>query len=221
MIVSMRAHGWLEPYPMHVVSRNGRFFIIDGQHRFKAAQSLGLPVLYVVGNDDTRISVSDINVAQSAWNHFDFACSYANQGNPHYIKLLDFSKRHKLPLGISAKLLMMKEAGRSTCTREIREGTFKAVNLQSAEMMADTILRLKRIVVWASNSSFICALIKAVQVRGFDFNVFIQRCESNPGLLVLQPTTDAFLQMIEHIYNYRTRPENKLAIKFEATKTNE
>jgi hypothetical protein len=216
MINSLKIYGWLSAYPMHVTPQNGRLVIIDGQHRFTAAQSLNLPVLYVVSEEADDRSLGLINSAQKPWDKFDFVSSFHNQGNSHYTKLLDFSETNKLPLGVAARLLMGQHGGRTTCTKEIRDGKFKIKNIQSAENIAQIILRLKKIVKWASNSNFVSALMKASRVKGFNHEQFISRCEANPGLLVLQPTTDAFLEMIEKIYNYRTSQKNKLSIKFEA-----
>jgi hypothetical protein len=218
MEASMKKHGWLIAYPMHVVMRKGKLVIIDGQHRFTIASKLGIPAIYVLCEDSDLFELTEINVAQKPWNHVDFAKSYHNQGNVNYTKLIDFSERFDLPLGISAKLLMDIQGGRGTGTHEIREGRFKVTNQDNAEIIAGIVNRLKPLVSWASNSSFVAALMRSCSVNGFDPARFIQRCEQNPGLLILQATLESFLELIEKIYNYRSSQENKLSIKFEAIK---
>lgn len=218
MMASMSQNGWLPAYPMHVVSRDGKLVIIDGQHRFTVAQKLGIPALYVVCKDNPDMSISDINIAQKPWNNVDFANSHANKGNVNYTMLLEFATRHHLPIGVSAKLLQGFGGAKSTGTVQIRDGTFKVKHRERAESIATVVSSLLPFVKWAANSSFVTALTKAVVVKGFDCPHFLARCKANPGLLVLQPTTDAFLDMIERIYNYRSSTASKLSIKFEAMK---
>jgi hypothetical protein len=215
---SMKAYGWLPAYPMHVVMQGGNHVIKDGQHRKHIAEALGIPVLYVVCPDHEGLSISKINGAQAPWTSLDYVKSFCNQGNPHFTKLLNFSQSKGLPLGVSAKMLMTSTRGRSTCTNEIREGTFKVKNLDLAEKVADIIVRIKGIVPWAANSSFVSAVMKCCMIPEFSALQFLQRCEAHPSLLVLQPTTDQFLDLIEAIYNYRTTQSRKLAVKFLASR---
>lgn len=214
---SMEKYGWLKAYPMHVVSRDGRLAIIDGQHRFSAAQKLNLPVFYVVCQEEEDFKISDINLAQRPWTNVDFATSYHNQQNPHYTKLIDFSQRHGLPIGICAKILM-GIGGRGTATHEIRDGRFRVRNLEVAEKIGAIVSRIKKVVPWGANSNFVSALVKATSVKGFDCSHFLAKAEANPGLLILQPTIESFLDLIEKVYNYRTSSAQKMSIKFEALK---
>jgi hypothetical protein len=218
MTDSMKKFGWLPAYPMHVVSRNGRLVVIDGQHRFAAAQSLNLPCLYVVCAENEKLQVSDINVAQKPWNNIDFANSYHNQGDMNYTKLINFVEKYKLPLGISAKLLMAINGSKSTGTDVIREGKFKVKCEERAEIIAEVVVRLKGLVSWAAHSSFVSAIMRCMNVDGFSASRFIQKCEANPGMLMLQPTTEAFVELIEKIYNHRATTDNRLSIRFEALK---
>jgi hypothetical protein len=215
---SLQELGWLSPYPINVVPRNGGLVIMDGQHRFTAAKALGIPILYSVEADRSDVQTLVGGLPQIPWRPVDFVTSYHNQGNPHYTKLLHFMEQQKLALGISAKLLMSGEDGSTDPGKHIKAGTFRVLTPEWADLLAEIIRRLKKIVFWASNHGFVNALLKAQVVPGFDHGHFLKKCEANPGLLILQPTQDAFLELIEKIYNHRTRPAEKLAIKFEATK---
>jgi hypothetical protein len=215
---SFQELGWLSPYPIHVVPRDGRLLIMDGQHRFTVAQGLGIPILYSVEADRPDAQTHAGGLPQIPWRPLDWVTSYHNQGNPHYTKLINFMETQKLALGISAKLLMSGHNGATEPGKHIKAGTFRVLTPEYADLLAEIIRRLKKIVFWASNKGFINALLKAQLVDGFDHGHFLKKCEANPGLLILQPTQDAFLDLIEKIYNHRTRPADKLAIKFEATK---
>jgi hypothetical protein len=216
LVRSLTLYGWLKPHPMHVVSRNGSLVIIDGQHRFYAARKLKMAVQYVVEPDLPDISIAEVNGAQTPWTTRDYVESYHNQGNPNYSKLLWFSEYYKFPICVCAKMLMGKNP--HNVSRDIKEGKFKIQTLVLAELMASIIYCLKPMVSWATTTSFVNALIKSVKVQGFCPEHFVAKCQANPGMLIIQANCDAFLDLIEKIYNHRTRPADKLAIKFEATK---
>ena len=213
---SMKKYGWIAACPAQVVIRNGRHVIIDGQHRFRIAEELGIPVVYVVVPDRVGLVISEINNAQEPWNSLDYVSSECKKGNPHFVKLADFAERHSLPIGISAKLLL-GQSNRHTGTREIRDGTF-TVKDNNADQIAQIVSRVRVIVKWAANTGFIDALSKACSINSFNPVQFIERCENNPGKLKLQPTTEAFLELIEEIYNFRTSDGKKLPVRFLASK---
>lgn len=210
---SLEAYGWLPAYPMHVVRRNGRLVIIDGQHRFKEAQRLNIAVLYVVCEDTPSLKIADLSDSALPWTTRDYASSFARQGNEEFQYLLNFSDHYRLPLGVSAKLLL-GVTSRTTGTEEIRTGSFKVKASERAAKIAEVICTLKKLVPWAYNSFFVDALDRATRLENFDIGQFVRRCESCPGILRLQPTTDEFLRMIEEIYNYRSAAANRLPVAF-------
>jgi hypothetical protein len=215
---SMTTFGWLEAYPMHVVSRAGRMVVIDGQHRFAIAQELGIPVLYVVCKDYEDLHIAEINNAQSPWSIKDYLESHIKRGTPHYAALRNFSEEYRLPLGISSKLLMGL-SNRQNGSTEIKEGKFRVKDSATAGIIGRIIsfLRAELGIKWAANCFFVDALVKCTRVEGFSAETFVKRCASCPGKLVLQPTTKAFLQMIEDVYNRGAAKKNTLPLAFKAS----
>jgi hypothetical protein len=216
IVASMEKHGWLEPYPIHVVRRNGILYIIDGQHRYRAAEKLGIPVLYVVCPDREGLSVAEINLAQSKWTLRDFVASYANQGISDYIALLKFAAKHDLQVGVSAKLMMNSiHEGGMDYTKALRKGEFKVADINFAEKVVGTISALRKIgVSFAANRSFVNALMRCCMIDGFCVQQFIDRVRSCPSKLTLEPTEDRFVENIEEVYNHRSAKINRLPIKF-------
>ena len=215
IILSMEKYGWLGAYPMHTVPRNGKLYIIDGQHRFKAAEKLGIPVLYVVCEDIDGFHVSDVNVAQSAWTIRDFATSYANQGKPAYVKLLHYCLRYDIPIGCAAKLLQNNLGDGVTCTKALKTGQLNIASGDLAEIVGTLIEALREQgVAFARNSSFIDALMRVCLVESFCKQTFLDRVRSNPGKLTLEPTSQRFLESIEAVYNHRATKSKTLPLKF-------
>lgn len=90
---SMKQYGFFISQPIVVDSS---FLIKNGQHRFLAAKSLGIPVLYLV--DDEEKTTSESARLQHAlvkkWRPLDVI--HNRKGNLHYSILLEYSERYKL-----------------------------------------------------------------------------------------------------------------------------
>ena len=90
---SMQQYGFFISQPIVVDSS---FVIKNGQHRFLAAKSLGIPLLYLV--DDEEKTTSETARLQHAlvrkWRPIDVI--YNKKNNTNYRMLLEYSERYKL-----------------------------------------------------------------------------------------------------------------------------
>lgn len=75
---------------------NNRLEVIDGQHRLKAIEELGLPVHYVKVSDIGLETVQKLNSLSKSWSPMDFAKSFAENGNENYAIYIDFKQEFKL-----------------------------------------------------------------------------------------------------------------------------
>ena len=65
--------------------------IIDGQHRFHACMELGLPIYYVVDDDDdAEQAMINCNKINKKWEMMDWLRYRANKNGGCYKQLLDF-----------------------------------------------------------------------------------------------------------------------------------
>lgn len=64
--------------------------IIDGQHRLRACEMLGIPVPYIVAPGLTIGTAQIMNALQRPWKLIDFANSYAFAGNNHYQRFMKY-----------------------------------------------------------------------------------------------------------------------------------
>lgn len=206
---SMKVHGWLDAYPAHVVKNGAGYIIKDGQHRFLEAEKLGLPVKFVVCNDGADIAV--INDTQRPWLISDHVHSRAAGGDPHYQYLLQFSKSHDLPVGISASVLCGTDV-KNGMGRAIRSGRFEVKCSEHAERVALVVNAARKHVRWASHHLFIDAIRRCFGVKGFDANRLVKKINAHPGMLITQANLDGFLKLIEDIYNRNS--QDKLSIVF-------
>jgi len=212
LVRSMKAHGWIDAYPAHVVKNCTGYIIKDGQHRFLAAEKLGIPVKFVIC-EDSEISVSQINDAQMPWRISDHVHSRAAGGDPDYQYLLQFSTAHKLPVGICASILNNADV-RKGMGAVVRGGTFKVKSPEHAERVALIVDAARRHVAWAGHCLFIDAIRRCFGVKGFSADRLVKKMHAHPSLLVVQANLDGFLAMLENVYNYKAG--DKISIAFAA-----
>ena len=92
----------LTSYNPIIVDTNYR--IIDGQHRFKACESLGLPIYYVICKEDAIKSMILLNQSMRSWRQEEFLCFHANTKGGCYKDLYEFEINNNL--GISNSIVI-------------------------------------------------------------------------------------------------------------------
>ena len=95
--------GFLEELPILVTPE---LKIIDGQHRFRACEQLGLPIVYKVYNGDCspeKLMVL-LNMNQSSWSMENYIHTWNVQGKQFYKELVTFENKYKFSFGNSLKI---------------------------------------------------------------------------------------------------------------------
>lgn len=200
---SMREHGWLPEYPAFVVPDGDRFRILDGQHRFVYAKELGLPVCYVVG-ERNGLSVSEINNTQRRWSLRDYITSFASQGKKDYQRLIDFSSETGLSLTACSVLL----SGRSRCSQAgnpVKLGKFKIQDEEHARHVVSVIQAASKFVPWSKNTLFVTAVSLVLLHTKANHDVLCDKIRAHSARLILAPTCEMFVDMLENIYNCYSR----------------
>lgn len=100
LVRSIGSRNLLELKPILV---NKDMEIIDGQHRFLAAQQLGVDVYY---NIEPGVQVCDVILMNTAkaWGNGDYLNYYVVNGNEEYINLKNFMERNSLSLTVALSL---------------------------------------------------------------------------------------------------------------------
>ena len=212
---SMKTHGWIDAYPMHVVENgNAKLKIKSGHHRFEAARSLKIPVKYVICEDDSTIH--ELERSTSNWSMRDYLESYARIGNPHYLKLNEYFRKFRIPLNVSIAIitgLSYTEGGSITST--FKDGKFKIGNPKHAYDVGELVLSLDELgVEFCRNSRFVLALSKVLNVDGIVIGELKYKMEHHVYMITKQPDVVGYVNMLEKVYN-RQRGK-KLAIAINA-----
>lgn len=201
LLESMKLYGFLKEFPI-VCTRDakGNLFVKDGQHRLAIAESLGLTVFWVLASKEWDVAV--VNSTAKGWVVRDYAEKHAASGLAAYREGLEFADAHHLPAGTAFALL----AG-TTCfsnvQRQFVDGTFKVKDRPWAESVANILTPMTALAPAALRSArFVEACMSVCRVEGFDGKRLLAGAERCREKLVPYGTKDAYLQMLEDVYNF-------------------
>lgn len=198
LMESMRKYGFLKSFPVIVVrDANGRLVLKDGQHRVAIAESLGLSVFYVEEKID--FDVAEVNCAAKTWVPKDYAMKHAANGLKDYQEALEFAERFGLPVLAASSLLAGIVSGTNIA---FYEGRFKIKDRKLATEVASLYVGMAALSPKLKKHQFMHACMSVCRVPGFDANRMLGGAERCREKLVSYGTCEAFLGMMEEIYNF-------------------
>lgn len=213
LVESMKQYGFLACFPIVVIrDSNGNLIVKDGQHRLSIAETLGLPVHYV--EDDQGFDVAVVNSTAKVWVLGDYARKFAANGSADYQEAIEFSETHTLPIGTAVSLLSGTTSF-SNIQNEFIEGTWSVKDRDWAEAVAGIYVPMVRMSPVMRNARFIEACMSVCRVSDFKANRLLQNAERCREKLVAFSTRDAYLDMLESVYNFGRR--DLLGLKAAAT----
>jgi len=202
---SMRKHGWIDAYPMHVVrSIDGKLEIKGGHHRFEVARTLGIAVKYVICEDDA--SVYELEAATNPWQMVNYLQSGVNSGEEAYIAVEEYRKRTGIAVGQCVSLMAGNSAGSAGKRTKFKQGKYTLGNPKHAEDVARVVLGCAGLgVKFARNSLFVQAVSRVCRVSEFSIEQFLQRVGTNKALMQKQPNLAGYMDMIQLVYNRQSK----------------
>lgn len=198
--MSMKEYGWLPSFPL-VCHRdgNGKLIVKDGQHRLAIAETLGLPVPWTEELID--FDVAKINCAQEKWNLKDYALKYSQNGLKQYQEGMEFAEQYGISIGTAFSLLAGTTSFNNIDTAYFT-GKFQVKDRPWAEAVAFVFSRMTAISSALNKKAFIEACMAVTRVDGFDAKRLIHSAERCREKLVPYSSRDAFLGMLEEVYNF-------------------
>lgn len=197
---SMEEYGFIPAYPIVCIRNGDKHLVVrDGQHRLVFAESLGLSVYYMVV--ETDFDISRVNNTQVVWTPRNHAETFAAQGKGEYQAGLEFADRYHLPVA-TAFALLAGTACFHNVSQTFYDGTFKTKDRDWAEAVGSIYSHISSIAPRLRNARLIEACMAICRVHGFDVQRLIGGAERCREKLVPYATRDAYLDMLEAVYNY-------------------
>lgn len=197
---SMREYGFLSCFPV-ICGRDkkGNLIVKDGQHRLALAESLGLPVHWV--EEEVDFDIAKVNCTSVGWQIRDYAMKYAAQGVKVYQEGMEFAEQHGLPLGVAFAMLGGRTSY-SDIAPAFTDGTFKVKDRAWAELVASIYVPIVQMSPDVRSARFLDACMAVCRVKEFDPKRLLHSAARCREKLVSYSTRDAYLSMIEEVYNF-------------------
>ena len=208
-------------YLFNPILINNNFEIIDGQHRFEAAKSLGLRIYFILTNyglKETQI----FNTNTKNWRKEDYLDGYCKNGNVNYITFRSFM--NEFPdftiTGIETILSNLwggdKQTtfnGKKADARTFENGEFKVYDINYSYEVIYKIIDYKNFYPQYSQTLFVRTLTTLFKNKNYNHGKMITKL-SIPNKFKLEPQTtqENYLTLLENIYNYRS--QDKISLKY-------
>ena len=189
---------------------NDKMQVIDGQHRLKARQELGFPVFYIIVNGLGLSETQRANSCAKNWNDKDYLDSYVQQNFSHYKSYKKFRETYQFGHSETLAILSGKNAAGGNNSKEFREGEFSVSDLERATEWAEKIYQIEPYYKGFKRRSFLSAIIRCFKHDQYVHEDFISKLSYQSSKLVDCTSADQYLRIIDEIYNFKRKPEDKI-----------
>lgn len=211
LMLSMQKYGYIPSIPITVYrAPDGSLIIIDGHHRHAAAIALGIKFYYVIVSDSFKEAMRLFNETRKSWCPISTVEEYAAKGKPEYEKLLRHFKSSGLPI-MTVAVLLNSNLRAKEVRENLREGAYKIKSdhyLRIVSSMMEEHATRKAVL---RSSQFVNAFTKCLLLPEFDVAQFRKNLAECPGILEKKANETQMLQLIECIFNKRSRKPFPLA----------
>ena len=198
-----------------------KFIVVDGQHRLEAAKIAGKGIWFIV--DDSIVNTTKgifdaarkFNCNMKEWNKEDYIHGFVEQGNQSYITLSNFGKKYPM-FSLTERMMMLSENPNTYVEKnEFAAGKFVSSNVQRAESIANSFLKLGEIYKGYNKSVFVRTILTIMSKKPeFNFDEFIYKAGLRQDMLRICGDKKSCSVMVEEIYNYKRPTPKKLNLRF-------
>lgn len=183
--------------------------VLDGQHRLKAAEALGVPIYYIVSTDIQIEDIPETNSNTLGWTAHDHLYVWMRRGNTEYIKLNDFWQANKW-MSLTTARALCHYGDAVGLTKAFARGEYKCKDIEFANTVASAALDFKPYVDFWCSSVFIRAVAMLHEHAGYSHKIMMDRMQVASTKLFQCPDTVSYMRVFTEVYNFRTRQENKM-----------
>jgi len=218
LLVMKLKKSFKKQYLFTIILVNEYYEIIDGQHRFEAAKSLGLPLYFTIQEGYKVKEVQMLNTNTKNWGKMQYLHSYCELGNPEYLKFRNFMRRYpKFGIAVSEAILTglsngkyKREDGHGVRLPTFADGELEIPNEGRSYDIAEKIMQIQPFYDGFNRITFVRAMMRLFNNPNYDHNTFIKKLKIQPTALRHCQSVDQYLLLIEDIYNYRSRDKGSL-----------
>jgi len=216
LVISIKRFGQLMPIVV-----NEDLEVIEGQHRLKACEELGIPILYVISLKASSKDVAVMNNSQKGWKNKDFLKHFSHKKHSNcaeYKKIVKFFHTYSLPFSMGIILLSgwgSLESGKDRGPMPaFRDGSFKIKDLEEANQKAGQLIKFKTTVPrLVKINKFCIAFLRVSQLDNFSIKTAYERISKNSKKFDHCLNQDDWVEAMVKAYNYNLKTKGKFASK--------
>lgn len=198
---SIQSRNMLEFKPIEC---DGDMRVLDGQHRLKAAEQLGVDIYYTINSNLVENDMITLNINKS-WTPRDFLNFYVKGHYPEYLKLNDFVNKNAIDLRIAIKLTK----GNSKRThRDFKMGNFTFNEEEHGDLFdicwqtIDYIKKMNGVKPYLATTRFWNALIKLIRHTDFNKEKWFTNLSRMIERFDVRATEKDYLMLFMEIHNW-------------------
>ena len=216
--VSMKKHGFIAAYPLHVIRIGGILKIKGGHHRFTVAKKLGLSVAYVECNDNS--SIHELELATVKWTMSDYLMSYFRLKIPPYIIVYDYVHKTGINVSMAASMLAGELATSHNVLDDFKTGKYNiAEDNLYPESVGSIVLACKSVGIdFAITYNFVGALSRVAMAGHADMTRLKNKIITFNSAVKKQSSLNDYLILIEEIYN-KQQKDSRIPLAFLTNET--
>lgn len=181
--------------------------IIDGQHRYFAAQSLSLPIYYQIEKNANIEDVQVLNTNTKNWSNKNYLDMFYERGFHDYKIFKSFMDEYKFSLDLTLCLLLNISSLRSNYRNDFKNGKFKISDLTIAKNNAEKIIKVKPYYRGFNRVAFARALMILFKTKEYKHDIFLKKLKYCSHMLQDKINASAYLVTIEEIYNFNSKTD--------------
>lgn len=192
-----------EEYLTCPICVNHKMEVIDGQNRVEACKRLGLPVFYYIIKGYGLNQTVRLNATHADWKPDDACDSWIRLGYKDY-ELYKFYRR-EFKFDHQTALTLLSGSYDRDLSIKFRRGEFVVKDYKTALDYGEKIREVAKYYKGYKRKNFILALIKCFRNPDYEHAKFIGKLGYLSTRLVHCNDTKQYLQLIEELYNYKSR----------------
>jgi hypothetical protein len=150
---------------------NDKYFIIDGQHRFKAAQKLDCGVYYTILQDAVMTDIINRNVKQKGWVIIDYLNFFSQVGFPGYKELYNIMESNAVQATFVITLMQeIVNVRHKTFATIFKSGNLDIVpHLPDIKELINTLASTMKSLMASRGKKYISPLLQKPYLAAFGF----------------------------------------------------
>lgn len=210
LMSSIKQKNLLEYRPILVDQNMG---VIDGQHRLKAAERLGVEIYYQVKVNAGVADMLTLNAVQCKWSWSDFMHAYCAEGNTNYLRLKSFMEKYNLNLACAVCVFEMRSKIAEDGDK-FKRGKFIYPENDTefhvkAECFNEVCSFIKNKTVenfnFQKNKSFCFAFCSFMNIKELNYLAFMKKLALRLDRIRKCALDSEYLKMLFSIYNFKNQ----------------